>query len=261
MSSPAAETATVAPGGAALRGKALVVTGGARGLGRAIVEQAAREGARVHFLFHASAAAATTIVNMLDEEGHRVTGHACDVRDAAALALVLQAIEEQEGRIDGLVNNAGVNRPGLLLATPDEAMAEQLAVNLMAPMVASRAVLTGMIRRRSGVIVQIGSVAASKPFRGQTVYAATKGALESFTRALAVEVAARGVRVLCVAPGPVQTDMLASALDPEEARRRTPTGRIAEPVEVARLVTFLLSDAASAMTGVVVPADLGYSLG
>lgn len=240
----------------ALAGKHIVITGGARGIGRAIVEAAAHAGATVDFSFHRSASAAAALVAALTSEGADVGAHPCDVRVAADLEAWLGRVEAQRGAIDGLVNNAGVALERLLLSTTDDEIAALFAVDLVAPLVASRAVLRGMVRRRAGTIVQIGSSAATRPARGQSVYAAAKGALESFTRALAVEVAPRGVRVLCVAPGPVRTEMLATALALDEAavQGAAPSGRIAEPAEIARLVIFALSDAAAGLSGLTLAA-------
>lgn len=240
-----------------LAGKRVVVTGGARGIGRAIVERAAREGATVDFSFHRSEAAAAALVASLAAEGRDVAAHACDVRVATDLEAWLARVEAGRGGVDGLVNNAGIALERLLLATSDDELHELFAVDLLAPIIASRAVLRGMVRRRGGVIVQVGSVAAQRPARGQSIYAAAKGALEAFTRALAVEVAPRGVRALCIAPGPVRTEMLATALALDEVavRSHAPDGAIAEPDDVARLVVFALSDAAAGLTGRTLGAD------
>jgi 3-oxoacyl-[acyl-carrier protein] reductase len=236
-----------------LRGRRVVVTGGARGIGLAVVRAAARAGAIVDFTFHTSVDGARDVVKELVYEGADVVAEPCDVGDPVALARTLAAIEERRGGVDALVNNAGLARPGLLLSSSDADIAAQIAVNLVAPITAARAVLPGMVRRRRGVIVSLGSVVATTPFRGQAVYAATKGALEALTRALDVEIGARGIRVLCLAPGPVRTDLLAPAiaLDEAEVRRRSPTGDILEPAQIGALVAYLLSDACT-LRGVTV---------
>lgn len=234
-----------------LSGLRVVVTGGARGIGRAIVERAARAGAKVDFCFRSSREEAASLVALLSAEGADVVAREVDVRSTSALEAWLTEIEGRRAGIDALVNNAGVTLERLLLATSDDELTDLLAVDLVAPMVASRVVLRGMVRRRTGVILHLGSSAARSPVRGQSVYAAAKGALEAFTRALAVEVGSRNVRVLCVAPGPVRTSMITSALALDEAtvRAHGRDGEITEPDEIARLVTFLLSEKAAKFTG------------
>jgi 3-oxoacyl-[acyl-carrier protein] reductase len=198
---------------------------------------------------------------MVAESPDRLLPLPFDVRDAAAVGSAVARFLSQQGRIDGWVNNAGVNHPGLLLASEDERIREQMDVNLLGPLLCARAVLPSMIEQRAGVILNVSSVAATRPIRGQSVYAATKGGLESLTRALAIEYGRKGVRVNAIRPGPIDTGMLEAtrALAGDEVvRDRIALRRLGRPEDVASLAVYLLSDAASFITGSVHAVDGGY---
>jgi 3-oxoacyl-[acyl-carrier protein] reductase len=183
-----------------------------------------------------------------------------DVRDGEGIQSALTAFRERAGRLDGLVNNAGVNRPDLLMTATPERIREQLDVNLLGPILCVQAALGVFLEQRSGVILNISSVAAIRPARGQAVYAASKGGLESLTRALAVEYARKGIRVHGIRPGPVDTRMMEStaALAEAEVISRIPLGRLGRPEEIADLAVFLLSDRATFVTGSIHTIDGGY---
>jgi 3-oxoacyl-[acyl-carrier protein] reductase len=243
-----------------LDGKAVVVTGANSGIGLAIAGACARGGATVGLNHRA---ATKGIQEMMERYPERCVALPFDVRDAEALAHAVALFRERAGRIDGWVNNAAVNIPDLLVTASRERIGEQLDVNLLGPILCARAVLPVMLEQKAGVIVNISSVAAERPFRGQAVYAATKGGLEAFTRALAVEYGRKGIRAHCVRPGPIETRMLepSRALGEDEMLARTPLRRLGRPEEVAELALYLLSDKAAYMTGSVHTIDGGYLQG
>ncbi len=204
--------------------KVIVVTDASRGLGRAITSECARQGAIVGVNYHFSGSAARDLVA---EDPRRLRLAPFDVRDPAAVSAAIADLVRDTGRIDGWVNNAGVFRPGLLAKTDNSDIQQQVETNLVGPIVCTRAVLPHMVERRTGVVLNVGSVAAVRATAGQAVYAATKAGLEGLTRAVAVECTATGVRVVCVRPGHFESDMLNAALPklgPSSSRAFRPAG-------------------------------------
>ena len=243
-----------------LSAKRILITGASRGIGRAAALACAAAGARVGMNYHRSEGPAR---QLCEELGASSRALRFDVSDAAAIARGVDEFVEFAGGIDGLVNNAGINLPSLLVTATDADVASMVSTNLVGPILATRAVLPVMLRQRSGVIVNVSSVAAARPFRGQAVYAATKGGLESFTRAVAVEYGRKGIRCHAVRPGAVDTDMLAAtkAMAGDDLLARIPLGRLAGADEIARLIVFLLSDQAAYATGSIYAFDGGFDAG
>jgi 3-oxoacyl-[acyl-carrier protein] reductase len=226
-----------------------LITGGARGIGRAVVERLARDGWNVAFTYMTS----TELPDGLALQG--------DVRDASRNAAVVEEVIAKFGSLDALVNNAGIRRDALLYNMSDADWRDVLQTNLDGAMSMTKSALTPMMKQRRGAIVNVASLSGLHGVVGQTNYAAAKGALIAMTKSLAREVARSGIRVNCVAPGLVDTDMIAT-LDAEvkkEMIRAVPMRRAVKSDEVAASIAFLLSDDASAITGQVICVDGGAS--
>jgi 3-oxoacyl-[acyl-carrier protein] reductase len=240
-----------------LEGKNIVVTGAGRGIGRAIAAACAGAGATVGVNYLTSEAGARSLQK---EFAERIVLLPFDVRNATAVHEAVARFHERTGRIDGWVNNAGVNRPDLLISADPERIREQIDTNLMGPILCARAVLPILMAQRSGVLLNVSSVAAVRPSQGQSVYAATKGGVESLTRALAREYGRKGIRVHGIRPGPIDTAMIGGtrAVAEEEILSRIPLHRLGRPEEVAELVVYLLSDRAGFISGSIHTIDGGY---
>src|SRR5512144_1579281 len=245
-----------------IRGKTAIVTGGSRGIGRAIVELLAAEGADVTFFFRDNAAAADAVVGAGKTTGAKIAALRVDVRDSAACAAAVATVAERCGRIDSLVNNAGVTRDNPLAAFQDEDVAAVLDTNVTGVFNVTRAVVPYMTAQRAGTIVNLSSVSGDKGGRGQTNYAASKGAINAFTRALAVELAPRKIRVNGVAPGVIDTQMSKDIREMagDETKARILMRRYGTAQDVAYAVWFLASDYANYVTGQVFNIDGGFKL-
>jgi 3-oxoacyl-[acyl-carrier protein] reductase len=249
------------PRPATLEDRVALVTGGARGIGRAIALRLAQEGAKVAVV-DVTEAGAQTARDIEQATGRATTFFRADISKEAEAKAAVAAVEEALGPVDILVNNAGITRDGLVLVMDESDWDAVLAVNLKGAFLMSKAVLRGMIKRRRGSIVSISSVVGRRGNAGQVNYSAAKAGLIGLTKSLAREVASRNVRVNAVAPGYIETEMTA-ALE-EKARNalisQIPLNRIGSPDDVADAVVFLAGDSASFVTGAVLAVDGGLGI-
>jgi 3-oxoacyl-[acyl-carrier protein] reductase len=244
-------------------GRAAIVTGATRGIGRAIVLELARRGADVAFNYAQSAEAAETLKCELEALGVKSLAAQCDVADTEAAAEMVRQAKEAYGRVDFLVNNAGITRDNLILRMKEADWDSVVDTNLKGAWNFSRAALRHMLRQEGGgSILNVSSISGLVGMAGQSNYSASKAGMIGLTKALAKEVASRNVSVNALALGLVATDM-SQALDEayrQKLLEQIPMKRFAEPEEVARIACFLLSDEARYITGQVVQADGGLAM-
>lgn len=242
-----------------LENKTVLVTGGSRGIGRAIALAMAEEGANVAVLFAGNRAAADQTAAEIAEKGVKVAVYQCDVASCEETENTVKAILEEFGQVDILVNNAGIVRDGLAMRMSSEDFRAVLDVNLTGAFHMIRACLPLFIRRRAGSIVNITSVSGMMGNPGQANYAASKAGLIGLTKTLAKEYASRGVTCNAVAPGFIETEMTAAMPAPalEAAAGAIPAKRLGRPEDIAAAALFLASDGASYITGEVLKVDGG----
>jgi 3-oxoacyl-[acyl-carrier protein] reductase len=248
-----------------LKDQVAVVTGGSRGIGKGIVLALAREGAKVTFVYHSNKEAATALEQEVAAAGGVAKGVQADVADPKAAEAVVGGVLAEHGRLDILVNNAGVIRDKLFLKMDADDWNAVINTNLTGVFAFCKAVAQQMaFKQRSGRIVNVSSIAAEHVNKGQANYAASKGAINSFTRVLAAELAGRNVLVNAVAPGFIATDMSAAVRNmagEDNLKKLIPVKRLGSPEDIANVVVFLCGPAAAYVTGQVITVDGGLSLG
>lgn len=242
-----------------LDGKIALVTGASRGIGRAIAVKLAEAGATVAVNYAGNAQAAEETKALIEAKGQKALLLQADVADGEAVEAMVQQVVEAFGRIDILVNNAGITRDGLLMRMKEADWDDVMRTNLKGVYNCTKAAIKRMVKQRSGRIVNMSSVVGLTGNAGQANYAAAKAGVIGFTKATAKELAARGITVNAVAPGFIETDMTAvlSEAVKENLRKGIPLARLGSPEDIAGATLFLVSDAASYITGQTLHVDGG----
>ena len=243
-----------------LKNKKFFITGGSRGIGAAIVKHLAFLGANVCFTYSSSEAKAQELLKSLPQNDHMC--FQLDVSDSSAVEAVAEKVFNKWNDIDGVINNAGITKDQLLLRMKHEDFNQVIHTNLTGVFSVTKVFSKHMLKARKGCFVNISSVIGSTGNAGQTNYAASKGGLEAFTKSIAIELASRGIRANCIAPGYIKSDMT-DALTPEQLQKfneKIPLGRAGEAQEIASSVAFLLSESASYITGQTLHVNGGMYL-
>ena len=251
-----------------LTGKTALVTGAGSGIGAAIAAAFAKSGARV-ILTDVALEGAETQAEKIRHAGGQCEAMAMDVRDEASVNGVVMPLEHSDRRVDVLVNNAGIGHVGTLLTTRMEDLERLWSVNVRGVFLVTKAILPGMLQRRSGNIINVASIAGIVGIRDRLAYVTTKFAVVGLTKALALDHAKDGIRCNCICPGRVETPfvtaMIAQYPDPAKARAEMEStqaiGRMATPEEIAGAAVYLASDSAGSITGSALIVDGGWSAG
>ena len=244
-------------------GRVALVTGGSRGIGKAIVTSLAKAGAKVAFIYQSNKIAADQLVAELATEGREICAIQADVSKKIEADAAIEQIIAKWGKLEILVNNAGIIRDKLILAMTIEEWQQVIDTNLTSVFNFCQGAIRPMMGNRYGRIVNMSSVAADYSNPGQANYAASKAGIEGFSRCLATEYAKRGITVNCVAPGFIETDMTSAVVSAagDKIKNSIPVKRLGRPEDIANAVLFLASEESSYITGQVLKVDGGLTLG
>lgn len=242
-----------------LKGKTAIVTGASRGIGRAIAQKLASQGAAVVINYNGSEEKAREIQQKIQEDGGTASIYKCDVSDYAQCERFIQDVIQEYGQLDILVNNAGITKDGLLMKMSEEDFDRVIDINLKGAFNTIRFASRQMLKQRSGRIINMSSVSGVAGNAGQANYAASKAGVIGLTKAAARELASRGITVNAIAPGFIETDMTDGLSDKvkEAATAQIPLGRFGKPEQVAAAAAFLASEEAGYITGQVLHVDGG----
>ncbi len=243
-----------------LKGKVAVVTGGSQGIGKAICLEFAKNGADIAILYVGAPEPAEETVKEIGALGVRVAAYVCNVASEEEVSATFKAVLADFGTVDILVNNAGITRDKLMLMMKEADYDSVLGVNLKGAFLATKQVYSIMMKKRSGKIINMSSVAGVMGNAGQTNYSASKAGLIGLTKSVAKELAPRGICCNAIAPGFVATDMTASFQGDEQVLASIPMRRFAKPEEIAKLALFLASPASDYITGEVIRIDGGLAM-
>lgn len=245
-----------------LQGKLVLVTGGSRGIGRAIAIAMGACGAKVVVNYAGNAVAAEETAAAIESMGGQARTVQFDVSNSTQVAEVIKSLEKELGGFDVLVNNAGVSRDNLFIKMKDEEWDANINTNLKGSFLCAKAVAMGMIRKRAGKIINISSVIGLTGNSGQAAYAASKAGILGLTKSLAKELASRNVQVNAICPGYITTDMTSAHGDKliENVLKQIPMERLGDPLEIARMAVFLATDASNYITGQTFAVDGGMTM-
>jgi 3-oxoacyl-[acyl-carrier protein] reductase len=242
-----------------LEGKIALITGGSGDIGQAAIQELAKQGCRVYFTYNSSKEPADLIVSALQQEGKEVVAKQCNIQDKQQVKTLVDHIVETEGRIDILVNNAGIYKDNLFTNMKDEEFEEVIQTNLFGTFYCTKCAVDNMYRNRSGVVINISSIAGVTNSFGQANYSSAKGAVIAFGRTIAAELAPKNIRVNTIAPGLIESSMVKRI--PRNIMKQTlssiPVNRLGQPSEIAKVISFLASEDSSYIVGQTIVADGG----
>ncbi|GAA6138080.1 SDR family NAD(P)-dependent oxidoreductase [Arenicella sp. 4NH20-0111] len=242
-----------------LDGKIALITGGSGDIGEAAIIELARQKCVVYFTYNSSKEQADGIVTKLSETGTKVVAQQCDIQNKTQVKALVEQIVETEGRIDILVNNAGIYKDNLFTTMKDEEFEDVIQTNLFGTFYCTKAAVDNMYRNRSGVVINISSIAGVTSSFGQANYSSAKGAVIAFGRTIAAELAPKKIRVNTIAPGLIESSMVKRI--PRNIMKQTlsaiPINRLGQPSEIAKVISFLASEDSSYIVGQTIVADGG----